>query len=113
MNTTAVTLDAPAAVIALWWVALGLTVLVIVPLAVYLLHRTWRAARNIRRYTAEALEAGAGIADNAAAIGALEETVERAGPLVEKAGVLAEAGDELAGVLSRRAGQAGGGRERC
>lgn len=104
MNATNVVIDAPAAVIALWWVALGLTVLVIVPAAVYLLHRTWKAARNIRRYSAEALEAGGGIAQNAAAVGALEETIERAGPLTEKAAALEDAADELAGILSRRAG---------
>lgn len=102
MNPAEVVIEAPAAVRALWWVALGLTVLVIVPLAVYLLHRTWQAARNIRRYTAEALEAGAGIAENAVAVEALEETVERAGPLTERAAALEEAADELAGILSRR-----------
>lgn len=104
MSATNVVIDAPAVVLTLWWVALGLTTLVVVPAAVYLLHRTWKAARNIRRYTAEALEAGAGIVENVAAVGALEETVDRAGPLVEKAGALDEAADRLAGILSRRAG---------
>lgn len=104
MSATDVVIDAPAAVLTLWWVTLGLTILVVVPVVVYLLHRTWEAARNIRRYTAEALEAAAGIVENAAAVGALEETVDRAGPLVEKAGALDEAADRLAGILSRRAG---------
>lgn len=104
MNGANVVIDAPAAVLALWWIALGLTVLVIVPAAIYLLHRTWQAARNIRRYTAEALEAGGGIADNVTAVAALEETIERAGLLVEKAGALEAAAEELAGILSRRAG---------
>lgn len=104
MSPTNVVVDAPSTVITLWWVALGLTVVVIVPAAVYLLHRTWKAARNIRRYTAEALEAGAGIAENAVAVAALEETIDRAGPLVSKARTLEDAADALAGILSRRAG---------
>lgn len=89
-------------VLALWWVALGLTVLVIVPLAVYLLHRTWKAARNIRRYAEEALEAGRGIAEHAAAVGALDETIGAAVPVVEKAEALEETTGRMAGILRNR-----------
>lgn len=94
---------APMLVQALWWFALGLTVVVIVPVALYLLHRTWKAARNIRRYTTEALEAGVGIVENTARVGALDETVALAGPLLEKAGELEEAAARVADTLNRRA----------
>lgn len=90
-------------VLVLWWVAVGLTVAVIVPLAVYLLHQTWQAARNIRRYTDEALEAGRGIAENAAAVGALDDTIETAIPIVEKAEALDEATGRMADLLADRA----------
>lgn len=93
---------APTAVVVLWWVALGLTVAVIVPLAVYLLHRTWSAATNIRRYTGEALEAGRGIAENAADVGALDDTVAAAGPIVEKAEALEQGAGRLAEILTSR-----------
>lgn len=89
-------------VLVLWWIALGLTVVVIVPLAIYLLHRTWKAARNIRRYTEGALEAGRGIARNTAAVRALDNTVQTAGPIVEKSEALEEATGRMAGVLRGR-----------
>ena len=59
----------------LWGITLGIITFVIVPLALCLLHRALRAARFIERYTREALEAGAGIATNTAAIVALDETI--------------------------------------
>lgn len=90
-------------VLVLWWVAVGLTVVVIVPLAVYLLHQTWQAARNIRRYTDEALEAGRGIAENAGAVGALDDTIETAIAVVEKAEALDEATGRMAALLADRA----------
>lgn len=91
-------------VLALWWVALGLTVFAIVPLAIYLLHRTWRAAKMIERYTAETLAAAAGIADHTSRIEALDETVAAAGPIVEKAATLAQGASRLATLLRGRAG---------
>lgn len=89
-------------VLVLWWVALGLTVVVIVPLAVYLLHQTWQAARNIRRYTGGALEAGRGIAENTAAVRALDDTIETAVPIAEKTEALDEATGRMAGLLAER-----------
>lgn len=101
------TVAAPPAVLVLWWIALGLTVLVIVPLALYLLHRTWRAARAIQRYSAEALAGAAGIAENTARLGALDDTIAAAGPILERTeaiqGLTAEAGR----VLRARAGLEG------
>ena len=61
-------MNVPTAVFTIWWIGLLLTLLVFVPLAVYLLHRTWRAARSIERYAAEALQAAAGIVENTRAI---------------------------------------------
>lgn len=98
------TIEAPTAVLVLWWVALGLTVLVIVPLALYLLHRTWKAAHNIRRYTGETLEAGAGIARHTSSVPALDETLAAAGPLLEHTAELRRSTGELAETLRRRAG---------
>ena len=54
----------PDAVYTIWWAGLIVTLVVFVPLAVYLLHRTWRSARSIQRYAAETLQAADGIARN-------------------------------------------------
>lgn len=99
-----VELTESTAVLTLWWIALGLTVVVIVPLAIYLLHRTWRAAKMIERYTAETLEAATGVADHTRMIPALDETVDALEPIVQKASVLAKGASRLATVLRRRAG---------
>ena len=98
------TIQAPTAVLVLWWIALGLTLLVILPVTVILLHTTWRAASNIRRYTAEVLEAGLGIAGNTAALTALDETVGLAGTIVERTEALQGLTAEVKGVLRERAG---------
>jgi len=94
----------PPTVLVLWWIAVGLTVAVVVPLAVYLLHRTWRAARNIRRYSEAALEAGLGIAGNTGRIPALDDTIAGAGPLLERAAAIHELTTTVTRVLRRRAG---------
>lgn len=99
------TVNPPAAVLALWWIALALTVVVIVPLAVYLLHRAWRAARNIQLYSEAALEAGGGIAGNTALIPALDDTIAAAGPVIERAASIHELTSTVAGLLRRRAGK--------
>lgn len=98
------TVQAPTAVLALWWIALGLTLLVIVPIALVLLHRTWRAARNIQRYSAEVLEAGLGIAGNTALLPALEDTIAGAGPLLERTGAIRDLAAEIERILRERAG---------
>ncbi|MDX1623043.1 MAG: hypothetical protein R3199_03590 [Gemmatimonadota bacterium] len=89
-------------VIALWWIALALTVLVIVPVAVWLLHRARKAATDIRVFTADTLEAARGIAGHTSAIGALDATIEAAGPLIEKADAIEDATAELERVLQSR-----------
>jgi hypothetical protein len=46
-----------------------------VPIAVYSLHRTWRAAQSIRRYAADALQAAASIVDGAPSRARLDHDV--------------------------------------
>lgn len=87
----------------IWAVTLGVVVIVIVPLAIVLLHRTFRAAWSIRTYLREMLRAGVGIAGNTAAVGALNETTRTAGGLVETAGSIKKHSGTIASVLSARA----------
>ncbi|MBX2817167.1 MAG: hypothetical protein KTR24_14260, partial [Saprospiraceae bacterium] len=58
------------AVLILWTILLVVTLLLL-PLIISLLHRTWKASRNIERYFKEMLTAGLGIAGNTAHISAL------------------------------------------
>ena len=85
----------------IWAITLAVVTVVIVPLAIYLLHRTLRAARSIERYTRESLAAGVGIASNTGAIAALDDTIRAASSLLEAAEVLkrrtAEVSDAVAG----------------
>ena len=97
-------------VLALWWIAVALTVLVIVPVVIYLLHRVFRAARMIERYTAETLAAGQGVLRHAGAIPALDGVVEAAGPVVERSRALAGAAARLESLLG--GGEPAGGEER-
>jgi hypothetical protein len=95
----------PEAVFVIWWAALALTLLVFVPLSVYLLHRTWRAARSIQLYAADTLTAAAGIAGNTQHIPALDRTIEVAGGILAVAGDVAGKLDAAATVLGKRAGE--------
>ena len=74
-----------------------------VPLSVYLLHRTYVAARSIRRYADEALTAAAGIAGNTKHIPALDTTIAVAGPMIAVAGQISAKLDTAATVLAQRA----------
>ena len=94
----------PPAVYAIWWAGLLVTLLVFVPLAVYLLHRTWRSARSIQRYAAETLQAAGGIARNTATLGALDATIAGAGELLTTAGAVERKLNTVATVLEERAG---------
>ena len=87
----------------LWAATLLLVVLVIVPLAVLLLHRTLRAAISIRRYLDEMLVAGVGIAGNTASIKALDDTIGVAVAMVGVAGNIKSHSGTIASVLSGRA----------
>ena len=92
----------PAAVYTIWWAGLSITLVVFVPLAVYLLHRTWRSARSIQRYAAETLHAAGGIARNTAKIKALDATIAVAGDMLVAAGGAARKLDTVATVLEER-----------
>ena len=99
MNTPLMT----PAVFTLWWIGLGLTLLVFVPISVHLLHRTWVAARSIQRYAAEALTAAAGIAGNTKYIPALDTTITVGGAMIGVAGQISAKLDTAATVLAQRA----------
>lgn len=70
----------------IWWAVLAVAVLVIVPVVVTLLHRGLRAARAIEHYSARTLAAGVGIANNTAAVAALQDTITVATDILGTAG---------------------------
>lgn len=86
-----------------WLVTLLIVVLVIVPLAIVLLHRTLRAAQSIRRYLDEMLAAGVGIAGHTASIAALDDTIVVARSMVRVAGDIKSHSGTIASVLAARA----------
>jgi hypothetical protein len=92
----------PDAVYTIWWVGLLLTLVVFVPLAVYSLHRTWRSARSIQRYAAEARQAAAGVERHTRDVRALDDTIAVATDLLGVAGAVERKLDTLAGVLEAR-----------
>ena len=93
----------PTAIYTIWWTVLLIVIVVIVPLAIILLHRTLRAALSIRRYLAEMLQAGVGIAGNTSSISALTDTISVAGSMVNVAGSIKQHTGIIATVLSERA----------
>lgn len=93
----------PLFVAIVWWILLAVTVFVVVPWAVYLLHRAFNAARQIERYAARSLEAGAGIAANTANVSALEQTIAAAGRIGVTSGAIEEHTGTIGSVLSQRA----------
>ncbi|MBA2626579.1 MAG: hypothetical protein H0U85_01050 [Gemmatimonadales bacterium] len=95
----------PPAVYTIWWIGLLLTLVVFVPLAVYLLHRTWLNARSIQRYAAQTLTAAGGIAANTSNIVALDTTIAVAGEILAVAGGVAGKLDATANVLASRAAE--------
>ena len=99
------TMTLPSSVYVIWGTVLGVVVIVIVPLAIGLLQRTLNAALSIRRYMAEMLAAGVGIAENTASVSALNDTIAVAGGMVETAGQLKEHSGTIAKVLSQRAAE--------
>src|SRR4029434_1740641 len=98
-GTPMTTATAPDAMYAIWWAGLIITLVVFVPLAVYLLHRTWRSARSIQRYAAETLQAAGGIPRNTAKIAALDSTIAVAGDMLVAAGAAERKLDTVATVL--------------
>ena len=96
----------PPVVYTIWWITLIVTLVVFVPLAVYLLHRTWEAARSIQRYAGDALVAARGIAGNTQHIPALDATAATAGESLQAAGGVENKLRTVADVLAERAGRA-------
>jgi len=90
----------PPLVFTLWWIGLIVTLVVFVPVAVYLLHSTFRAARSIQINAREALVAAAGIAGNTKHIPALNQTIATATEILKAAqnvdGKLATVADVMA-----------------
>lgn len=74
---------------ALWSVMLIVTTVGVVPVVVGLLQRALTAARNIERYTAEALASGVEIAENTASVAKLQDTISVAGGLLTGAEAIA------------------------
>lgn len=101
------TADIPTGVYVAWWTGL-IVVVALVPLAIYLLHRTLLAALSIRRYLAEMEQAGARIAANTGAASALQHTRDGAGVLLSGAAELERHSGQLAEELTRRAQSPGG-----
>lgn len=97
----------PTPVYVIWWTTLLAITVIVVPLAILLLHRTLKAAISIRRYLAEMLEAGVGIATNTKSVAALNDTIAVAGGMVKTAGSIKEHSATIAAVLSSRAAQGG------
>lgn len=93
----------PTAVYAIWIITLAVAVLVILPLTVYLLHRTLNAARGIESYFADMRDAGLGIAGNTRHITALDDTISVAGQILETAGQINEHAATIEKTLAARA----------
>ena len=85
-------MSAGPVVLVLWWITLILTVILIVPITIRLLHRAFATARTIRRYAADTRAAAEGIARNVAGAAALDEAIAAAGPLLQRADSLPRAG---------------------
>lgn len=98
-------MELPVAAYAIWWATLVIAVVVVLPLAVYLLHRALRAARQIERYAAKALAAGEGIADNTGNIGALEDTISVASGILQTSESIEERTGQIEGVFAERTGR--------
>lgn len=94
--------NVPTSVIVIWWIALILTAIVVLPLAVYLLHRTLRVARQIEFYLARARDAGAGIATNTADVDRLNTTLNAAPSLLEPADNIERGSQTLTRTLINR-----------
>lgn len=93
----------PPLVFTIWRIGLVVTLLVFVPLALYLLHGLWRTARSIQRYAAESLTAAGGIANHTQHVATLDSTIQVATEILDVAGAVARKLDTIATVLAARA----------
>lgn len=92
----------PSAVYVIWTILLIITVLLL-PLIVRLLHRTWKAARSIEIYFADMLKAGVGIAENTDHITALQDTISVASAMLDTAGAINDHAATIETTLDQRA----------
>ncbi len=99
-------MEIPVAVYVIWWATLVVAAVVVLPLAVYLLHRTLNSARQIERYAAKALQAGVGIAGNTENVSALEGTISTATGILETTRSIEERTGAIEGVFEARTGGA-------
>ncbi len=99
-----VAIAVPTAVYVIWWITLIVAVVVVLPLAWYLLHRAFKAARQIEYYAAKTLEAGVGVAGNTANIAALKDTIGVAVGILGTATAIEEHSGVIEGALASRAG---------
>jgi hypothetical protein len=93
----------PDAVFTIWTIGLVVTLVVWVPVAIYSLHRVWRAAQSIERYAAATLTAAAGIVQHTAAIAALSDTIGVATDMVATAGAVEQKLGAVTDLLASRA----------
>lgn len=98
-------MEIPLLVYILWWMLLAVAVLVVLPVVVYMLHRTLNAARGIEHYFATTLEAGLGVAGNTVNIAALEDTIAVAGGILETAAEIEQHAATIESALGARAGK--------
>ena len=98
----------PQAVYVIWAIVLAVAILIILPVATYLLHRTYLAARSIERYFADMATAGVGIAENTGHIKALEDTIAVATTILSVAGNINEHSNTIKTSLASRASRASG-----
>ena len=85
----------------IWGATLVIVTLIIVPMAIYLLHRTLRAAMMIEQHTRESLDAAVHILENTSAIPALDETIAAATSLIESTKILQDATDAIAKAVTK------------
>ena len=96
-------MDVPVLVAVVWWALLIVTVFVVVPILVRLLHRTYLAARQLEHNTARALQAGIGIAGNTANVAALTSTIEVATDIVATSRSIEQHAGTIESALGSRA----------
>jgi len=93
----------PLLVYIIWAVLLVVAIFGVLPLVVFLLHRTLTAARGIERYFAEMATAGTGIADSTGHIKALEDTIKVATTILSVAGNINNHAETIKTTLAARA----------
>ncbi len=96
-------MDVPILVTVVWSLLLVVTVFVVVPVLVRLLHRIYLAARLLEHNTARALAAGVGIAGNTGNIEALNTTIGVATDILGTATAIEEHAGTIESALGSRA----------